>query len=121
MSRECILIPKTRFEALIKLEKLTQNTSADKTDEIPERKSEPLREASTQNIVSGEKAEQSVGNELQFHKTTLKKKSKPKLKNEIKQNQNGGGKSYVNMSPNQFLNDKNMKHTSKIKWLSFAI
>ena len=86
MSRACILIPKARFEALIKLEKSTQNTSADKTDEIPERKSEPLREeASTQNIVSGDKAEQSVGNELQFHKTTLKKKSKPKLKNEIKQ------------------------------------
>jgi len=118
MSRECILIPKARYAALIQLEE-NHNKSTHKAVEPLGDNTELSSVEPATNVVTEQKTKQSIKKEMNpEEKTTLKKENQ---KSKIRFKQHGGGKSYINMTPKQFLNDKSKKLTLKRKWLSFPL
>ena len=98
MSRELILIPKLRYETLIKNEESTPEKLEDKSN-------------TEQNAPQANDDSQ-----------ILKTKKRTKTKN-VTSLQKGGAKSYINMKQNNFfhLENKTKELTLKNKWLSFPI
>lgn len=147
MSREVILIPKARYERLMNQEELKESKKLQNQNDDSVKSEEPMQmennmikngniidnKLQTQNknvgenggLINNEFGKININNketDLQGKKdpSLLLKKGKKKGKSD-ENRQNGGGKDYVKMSPNQFLNHKNKKLTLKKKWLSFPI
>ena len=112
MSRELILIPKARLETLLKLEKLKQDKSITKSDEIEREKDEISKEQSTEHKLSAGITNKITNDELRAQEIApLKKQRKPNSK--MMNNQHGRGKPYINMSPKQFLDEKYKAYLTK--------
>lgn len=133
MSRELIVIPKAKYDALLKQDELTKTESIQDSDvqntnkqnkNIPTvvfSKDETLVENKVNETGDDFKLKEDEQRDFKMDNPLNKNDKKIKSKN-MKigtRTQSGSGKSYVQMSPIQFLNDK--KHTLKNKWLSFPI
>lgn len=111
MSRELILIPKLRYEQLIKHEK-------DETSEELGKSIIPL-DKNSEEVQSTDQSDKSKASPIKLNKSSLNlSPTKHKRKN-----QNGGGKSYLIMPPEKMLKLYKKKGglTKKRKWLSFHI
>lgn len=128
MSRELMLIPKLRYEQLIKHEKeennelavegVTKNVKSgdispndmEKSDELPVKS-----EDSPHNDMA-KSEELPLENNRKIHNHSQTKHM------ENRKNQMGSGKAYISAKPEHFLklNQKKEKLTAKRKWLSFT-
>lgn len=117
MSHELILNPKARLEAVLKLEELKHDNSTRKSDEI-ECKQNKIRKDDRMVVEKPEEIKVKKDEPHTKEVTPIKNQRKIKSKNTIQQK---GGKSYIVMSPKQFMNVENRKLTLKEKWLSFSI
>ena len=125
MSRELILIPKAQYEALLNTEGLKDiksvkniNTSENATDEKNKEnadKKDKIKQCDDIQMTETKHCEDNENTDNMYCRQNIKKT----IKKRHQKQQNGAGKSYVKMSPKQFLNDK--KLTLKNKWLSFPI
>jgi len=121
MSRELILIPKLRYETLIKNEESTPEKLEDKSNTVEQNEKLIKKEESNKKKTNTvEQKESQAKEDSQILKET--KKGRTKIKN-VTSLQKGGGKSYINMKPNKFFNleNKTKELTLKNKWLSFPI
>ena len=124
MSRELILIPKIRYEALIKKKEFQSGSDKVKNEEHPSNNEElgsmDLNKAQIKNEIEDNTRTKNINSDLNHPRKKTKKHGVVK---EIEKNQNGNGKSYITMNPKKFLNRENEKgkQTIKKKWLSFPI
>ena len=123
MSRELILIPKARYESLIREQELEK-----------EENKLPTFQHNKELVEKGE-LEKKIDNksntvdQIDTHaiedieETSDKVKIKRKKQKSDARKQNGGGRPYLTMSPKQFFNHRNKvtKQTSKKNWLSFPL
>lgn len=120
MSRELILIPKARYESLIREQELEN-----------EENKLPTFQHNKELVEKGE-LEKKIDNksntvdQIDTHAiedTSDKVKIKRKKQKSDARKQNGGGQPYLTMSPKQFFNHRNKvtKQTSKKNWLSFPL
>lgn len=146
MSRELVLIPKLRYEALIKLDdchsgdkqvnnknsirkEVKNEISQFKHQEQSLNNKEIEKNDSNKVLVNDE-----IGGDSKITHADLKQaeENRPRKKrtnvfkkntktDDIIENQNGGGKSYISRKPKQFLNSETKKQTLQKKWLSFPI
>lgn len=118
MSRELILIPKLRYETLIKNEESTPEKLEDKSNTVEQNEKLIKNEESNNKTNTVEQNASQANDDLQI----LKTKKRTKIKN-VTILQIGVGKSYINMKPNKFFNlvNKTKELTLKNKWLSFPI
>lgn len=146
MSRELVLIPKLRYEALIKhndchsgdkevnkenyISKEVKNEiSQFKHKEQSLNNKEIEKHDSNKVLVNDE-----IGDYSKITHADLKpaEENRPRKKrtnvfknntktDDIIENQNGGGKSYISRKPKEFLNTETKQQTLQTKWLSFPI
>lgn len=111
MSRELMLIPKLRYEQLIKHEK----------DETSEELGKPIipSDKNSEEVQTPDQSKKSETSPIKLNQTSLNQSS---TKHKRKK-QNGGGKSYLLMPPEKMLKlyKKKGRLTTKRKWLSFHI
>jgi len=119
MSRELILIPKLRYETLIKNEESTPEKLEDKSNTVEQNEKLMKNEESNNKTNTVEQNVSQANDDSQILKT---KRRRTKIKN-VTSLQKGVGKSYINMKPNKFFNleNKTKELTSKNKWLAFPI
>lgn len=117
MSRELILIPKVRYESLIKNEQLKE-TKTIQDEEVQngnnsQHENSLIKKEGNENIKEAEKRKlDSISANIETEKGMNVKRRKSVF-------QKGSGKSYVKMPPLEFSNEE--KLTLKQKWLSFPI
>jgi hypothetical protein len=144
MSRELVLIPKLRYETLIKLEDChSGDKQVNKENSISkEVKKEESQFKHKEQSLNNKEIERNDSNKVlvndeiggyskithadlkqaeenrprKIRTNVIKKITKTK---DIIENQNGGGKSYISMKPKEFLNTETKKQTLQKKWLCF--
>jgi len=146
MSRELVLIPKLRYEALIKLDDCHSgdkevNNKNSISKEVKNEISQFKHQEQSLNNKEIEKNDSNkvlvndeIGGDSKITHADLKQaeENRPRKKrtnvfkkntktDDIIENQNGGGKSYISRKPKQFLNSETKKQTLQKKWLSFPI
>lgn len=147
MSRELILIPKLRYEQLVKQEQADKNAGPEKTvalsprkqlsenDKNRESKQDPS-EGKQENAIVNQCTEQLKSETMEdVHQPQIQRTSESeainsnkgkKIKTKLtknRKNQHGGSKPYISMTPKKMMNLQKKRENlhSKMKWLSFHI
>jgi len=122
MSRELILIPKMRYDFLMKNEQSKLENKPNLNEDVNEQNSngqfEKLENVSNEPDLNVEVSDTEKLNQDSIP-DNIKTKKRERVEKRTKRIQKGKGRSYVKMSPLQFSNEE--KLTLKNKWLSFPI